>query len=414
MELLRTHDDFRRLWLAQTISQIGSQVTFLAIPLTAAALLDATPTEMGVLTAMNSVPWLVGGFMAGAVVDRRDRRPILISTDLARAALLSLIPLAWLFGALNMPLLYLVAVLVGACSLFFDVAYQAFLPSLVDRDRLVEGNSSLELSRSAAEVAGPTLAGGLLQLLKGPVAIAIDALSFLASAALVARIRTKEPPRARDATANPFLADALGGLREVGRNPSIRALAFGSASIGLFNAMLEAVWLLYLTRSIGMQPGVIGLVFSAGGIGFVIGALLPGRVARRFGIGPSIALSIVVIGLSDLALPLAGHNLWLVIPAVALGQFCFGLGLTIYRVAQTSLRQSLVPPALIGRVGGTLHTLSAGTVPLGALLGGILGQTIGLRSTLVLAAVLEAATALWILWSPIWSIRTIDMVPGEA
>jgi MFS family permease len=412
VQLLRAHDDFRRLWLAQTISHVGSQVSFLAIPLTAAALLDATPAEMGLLTAMSSIPWLVGGFMAGAVVDRRDRRPILISTDLARAVLLATIPAAWLLGALTMPLLYVVAVLVGACSLFFDVAYQAFLPSLIDRDRLVEGNSGLELSRSAAEVAGPTLAGGLIQLLKAPVAIAVDALSFLASAALVARIRTKEPHRTRDA-ATPFLADALGGLRAVGRNPSIRALAFSSASIGLFNAMLEAVWILYLTRSIGMQPGVLGLVFSAGGVGFVIGALLPGRVTRRFGVGPSIALSIAVIGLSDLALPFAGHDLRFVIPAVALGQFCFGLGLTVYRVAQTSLRQALVPPALMGRVGGTLHTLSAGTVPLGAIIGGVLGQTIGLRSTLVLAALLEAATALWILWSPIGSIRTIDAVPDE-
>jgi MFS family permease len=411
VQLLRTHDDFRRLWLAQTVSQIGSQVSYLAIPLTAAVSLDATPAEMGVLTALGSVPSLIAGLFAGAVVDRSERRPILISSDLARALLLAAIPAAWLLGSLNMPLLYLVVFLIGACSLFFDVAYQAFLPPLIDRDRLVEGNSGLELSRSAAEVAGPTLAGGLIQLLKAPLAIAVDALSFLASAVLVARIRTKESPRTSDDTPSSFLSDALAGLREVVREPSIRALAIGGAAIGLYNAMLEAVAILYLTRSIGMQPGILGLVFTAGSVGFVVGALLPNRVIHRFGIGPSIALSIAVIGLSDLALPLAGHNLLLVIPAVALGQFFFGLGITVYRVAQVSLRQALVPPALLGRVGGTLHALAAGTVPLGALLGGVLGQTIGLRETLVVAAVLEAGTALWILWSPIWSIREIEAVP---
>ncbi|HEY7036505.1 MAG TPA: MFS transporter [Thermomicrobiales bacterium] len=175
MQLLRDHDDFRRLWMAQTISQLGSQVSFLAIPLTAAVMLGATPTEMGVLSAMGSVPSLLVGLLAGAIVDRRPRRPVLVSSDLVRAVLLGAIPLAWLVGALNMPLLYLVAFLSGACALFFDVAYQSFLPSLIERDRLVEGNSDLELSRSAAQVAGPTLAGGLIQLLKAPLAIAVDA-----------------------------------------------------------------------------------------------------------------------------------------------------------------------------------------------------------------------------------------------
>ncbi|MGH2558224.1 MAG: MFS transporter [Thermomicrobiales bacterium] len=408
MHLLREHEDFRRLWLAQTISQIGGQISFLAVPLTAAVSLDASPAEMGILTAMGSLPALVVGLAAGVIVDRRARRPILISADLARALLLGMIPLSWLLGALTMPLLYVVAFLSGLCGLFFGLAYQSYLPSLVERKRLVEGNSALELSSSAAQVAGPAIAGWLVQLLKAPVAIAVDALSFVASAGLIARIRAKEPPRAVGAIRSTVWSDVAEGIRIVGRTPAIRALAAGDALIGLFNAMLEAVWILYLTRTIGMDPALLGAVFAIGGVGFVAGALLPGRIVGVVGVGPAMAIGIAVIGLSDLALPLAGHNLVVVVIVTAVGQFFFGMGVTLSNVAQTTLRQAIVPNALLGRVGGTLRVLGAATIPLGALLGGVLGQLIGLRPTLVIAALLETAVALWIWRSPLWSLRRLD------
>jgi MFS family permease len=325
VHLLREHDDFRRLWLAQTISQVGSQVTYLAIPLTAAVTLRATPAEMGVLTAMGALPALLIGVFAGAFVDRRRRRPILISADLARALVLGTIPVAWLLGALSMPLLILITLLAGAGSLFFDVAYQALLPTLIPSDRLVEGNSTLELSRSAAQIAGPTLAGGMIQLLKAPLAIAVDALSFLVSALLILRIRAREDIRRLDRERASLWADARAGVREVGGKPAIRALAVGGAAVSLFNAMLEAVIILYLTRSIGLSAGVIGVVFAGGGVGFVVGALVPGRITRRFGLGPAMALGIAVVGLSDLAVPLAGRDVVIVSAAVAVGEFFFGL-----------------------------------------------------------------------------------------
>jgi MFS family permease len=262
-------------------------------------------------------------------------------------------------------------------------------------------------------VAGPTLAGGLIQLLKAPLAVALDAFSFLVSAALVVRIRTREEPRVLGRERSSLWEDARAGLREVASRAPIRALAIGSASISFFNAMLEAVIILYLTRSIGMRAGLIGVVFAAGSVGFVVGALVPGRITRRFGLGPAMALGIAVVGLSDLAVPLAGHNLLLAAIAVALGQFFFGLGLTVYSVAQTSLRQALVPDEMMGRVSGALRVLGSATVPLGALVGGLLGQAIGLRATLALAACLEAATALWVWRSPLWSLRAISLVPVE-
>jgi MFS family permease len=411
LQLLSTHDGFRRLWLAQTLSCIGEQVTYLALPLTAAISLNATPTQMGILTAMGSLPSLVIGVAAGEVVDRHARRPILVAADLGRALLLALIPLAWVTGHLSLPLLYVIALLGGACSLFFQIAYQAFVPTLLDRARLIEGNSLLELSRSAAEVIGPTLAGGLIQVLKAPLAIAVDAASFLASAILIARIQVREAPPALATAGGTFWRSALTGLRFVGRNASLRALAISLAAIGLANAVIEAVAILYLTRSIGLSPGVLGLVFAVGSAGFVVGALLPARLVRTLGVGPTLAASIAVVGLSDLALPLAGQDARWVALAVGLGQFFFGLGLTVFRVAQISVRQALVPDGLLGRVGGALNLLGWGIAPLGALIGGVLGQAIGLRPTLLIGAVLEAMIALWIWQSPLWAMR--DVPPGE-
>jgi Na+/melibiose symporter-like transporter len=308
-----------------------------------------------------------------------------------------------------MPLLYLVALLGGACSLFFEIAYQAFVPVVLARQRIVEGNSLLELSRSAAEVIGPTIGGGLIQLLKAPVAIAVDAGSFLASAILIARIQTPEPRPTGAVTGGPFWQSALLGIRVVWQSASLRALAVSLAVIGLGNAVIEAVVILYLTRSIGLAPGVLGVVFAIGSVGFIFGAMLPARLVRRFGVGPTLAGSIVVVGLSDLALPLAGQDVRWVALAVGLGQFYFGLGLTVFRVAQISVRQVLVPDTLLGRVGGALNLLGWGIVPLGALIGGLLGQTIGLRSTLLLGAILEVATALVIWQSPLWTMPNVEL-----
>jgi MFS family permease len=413
MELLRDHDDFRRLWLAQTVSQIGGQITYLALPLTAALTLAASPMEMGVLTAVGALPALAVGLVAGELVDRRERRPILVSADVARAFLLMTIPLAWLAGHLSMPVLYLVAFFSGLCALFFDIAYQAFVPSLLQRRRLVEGNSLLELSRSASEVIGPVLSGGLIQLLKAPAAIGADALSFLASALLIARIRTRER-RPAAASEMALWRSSWMGVREVAGSAPLRALAVSLAAIGLFNALIEAVVILYLTRSIGLAPGVLGAVFAVGSAGFIVGALLPARLVHALGVGPTLALSIAVVGLSDLALPLAGPDVRWVTLAFGIGQFFFGLGITVFRVAQISIRQAIVPDALLGRVGGALSVLGWGIAPLGALAGGLLGQSIGLWWTLVIGSVLEGATAVVIRFSPLWTMVVIPILEEPA
>ena len=275
------HPEFVKLWSAQAISQIGSQVTFLALPLTAITVLDASPAQMGVLTAAGAVPTVVVGLQAGALVDRRTRRPILIATDLGRAAALALVPLAWALGILSVPLLVGIALAVGLGSLFFDVAYQALLPAVVPRDRLMDGNGKLELSRTAAELGGPGLAGLLLHLVVAPVAMAVDAVSFLVSALILIRLRIVERVPAPAEGARRLLADVRDGLRLVSGDGRLRAVAGSRGLLGFFNAMLEAVFVLYLVREVGLSPLAIGLVFAVGSGGFLVGSVLPARIDAK-------------------------------------------------------------------------------------------------------------------------------------
>lgn len=405
------HPDFLKLWAGQAVSQLGSQITFLALPLVAIVTLGASPAQMGILTALGAVPPLLMGLHAGVAVDRRRRQPLLIGSDLGRALLLALIPLAWAFDALSIGLLYLVAFLSGALSLIFGLAYQAFLPALVRRDQLVDGNSKLELSNTAAEVAGPSLAGILVQLLSAPIAIAADALSFLASAFILARIRVVERVPKRGGERRTFLADIRQGLFAALSDARLQALIGSGSIIAFFNAMLETVFLLYIVDVLGIDAAMVGLSFSIGSVGFIAGAFLPTRLARRLGVGPSMALAVAVVALSDLLLPLAGGTPLVIMGFIITGQFFFGLGLTVFNVNQSSLRQALVPPELRGRVGAVVRILPDALTPLGAITGGLLGTTFGLRETLILAALGELLAAVWLWYSP---IRSVDELPAEA
>lgn len=405
------HPDFLKFWVGQTISKIGSQVTFLALPLVAIVTLDASSGQMGVLTALAGVPPLLMGLHAGAAIDRRRRQPLLITSNLGRAVLLGLIPLAWAFDALSIGLLYVIAFLSGALGLIFDLAYQAFLPALVRHDQLVDSNSKLELSSTAAEVAGPSLAGVLVQLLTAPVAIAADALSFLASALFLARIRVTERVPQHEGKRPTLLADIRQGLRHALGDARLRALVGSRGIFAFFNAMLETVSILYIVDVLGVDAAMIGLSFSIGSVGFIAGALLPARMSERFGVGVSMAVGVAVLALSDLLVPLAGGTPLVILGFIATGQFFFGLGLTVFNVNQASLRQALVPSELRGRVGAVVRILPDALTPLGAITGGFLGTAFGLRETLILAALGELLAAVWLWFSP---IRSIAELPAEA
>jgi MFS family permease len=393
---------FMKLWAGQAISLLGSQITFLALPLTAVLVLDATPAQMGILMAVEALPSPLIGLFVGVWVDRCRRRPILIMADLGRAALLGVVPVAAILGLLRLEHLYLVCFLVGVLGLFFDVAHRSFLPSLVVRAHLVEANSKLELSNSVAEIVGPGVAGGLVQVVTAPVAIAVDAISYLVSALSLGLIQVSEP-LPRPAEQQQSIRQEIGqGLQLVLGDRLLRSIAGCLGTLYLFNGVLEAVFILYVTEELGIGAGLLGLIFAGGSVGFLVGALLPGWVLRRFGWGPGIMVGLLLVGLSDLLIPLVGGSAGVAVAVAVLvtAQFFFGLGLVVFNAGQVSLRQAMTPDELQGRMNATMSFLAGAVVPLGGLLGGALGETLGLRPTLLRAALGEILSVLWLLLSP--------------
>lgn len=399
------HPDFLKLWVGQTISRFGSQVSELALPLTAVLVLQATPSEMGVLAAAERAPFLLIGLFAGVWVDRVRRRPVLVAGDFGRGLLLLSIPLAALLGALRMEQLYVVGLLVGVLTVFFDVAYQSYLPSLVRREHLVEGNSKLEVTSSSSAIFGPGVAGALVQLVTAPLAILVDAVSFLLSAASLLLIRQPEPqpmPKDQRRTVWTEIGEGLGVV--VG-NPVLRSIAGCTSTFNLFNSLGWAVFVLFATRELGLEPGLLGVVLGIGSVGFLAGALLAQPAARHLGLGPAIVGSSFASGAGAFLIPLAGSLAPLAIPLLVASQLLSGLGTPVYNVNQVSLRQTITPDHLQGRMNASMRFLVWGTMPIGSLLGGWLGDLVGLQATLVVAAAGQALAVLWVLLSPVRRLR---------
>jgi MFS family permease len=408
------HRDFMRLWSAETISQLGTQVTMLALPLTAIIILHASPFEVGALSSAEFAPFLLVGLPAGVWVDRMRRRPILIAGDLVRALILGSIPVAYWLHALTMWHLYLAAFATGICTVFFDVAYQSYLPSLVDRDRLLEGNAKLEISRSGAQLAGPGLAGALVQIVTAPVAIAADALSYIGSALFVLGIRGGEHTAERDHPGGerPRMRSEIGeGLRYVLGHPLLRPIAACTSISNLFSSMSVAILVLFAVHELHLSPGIIGIAFAVGNAGLLAGAAVADRVARPLGgLGRAIIVSILVSEVGAVLLPVATTAT--AIPVLAAAQLFFGVGAIVYNVNQVGLRQAITPDRMLGRMNATMRFVVWGTLPIGALIGGALGEAIGLRATLWVAAGGGAFAVVPLLLSPVRSLRSIPDQPS--
>lgn len=404
VESLWRHRDFVKLWTAQTISVFGDQFTGLAIPLIAALALNATPGQMGILTAVERAPFLVVGLVAGVWVDRLSRRPILIAGDLGRALVLLTIPLAAVAGVLGMFHLYVIGLLVGLLTVFFDVAYQAYLPSLVERRQLVEGNSRLEATRSLASLAGPGVAGVVIQILSAPLAIVLDALSFVVSGGLIGMIRRREPRPDRPVRSR-MMAEVREGLAVVFGNRFLRSIAGCTGTSNFFSSALFTLYILFVTRELGLGPAQIGLIFSLGNVSGLLGALAAGRLGARLGVGPVIVGSALLGGVGFVPVPLATPQI--AFPLLVLSGLLFSFAVPVYNISQVSLRQAITPLRLQGRMNATMRFLVWGTMPPGGLAGGALGEALGLRPAIAIAAAGGALAFLWVLFSPVRGLRAI-------
>ena len=411
------HRDFRKLWAGETVSLFGSEVTELALPLVAVLVLDADAGQMGLLAAARFAPFLLVTLPAGAWVDRRRRRPVLVASNLGRALLVGLVPLLAGLGLLGMGHLYGIAFAVGVLTVLFDVAYQSYLPSLVDRDQLVEGNSKLQASASAARVGGPGLGGLLVQLIGAPRTLLVDAASYLVSAASLLAIRGREPAPATNAggvSGVGFRQEVAEGLRVTYRNPVLRAMAGLAATYNFFSQVIEALLVLYATRELGLSAGLIGLIVASGSVGALVGAALTGRLERRLGVGPSLILAVVVECAALLLVPIASGPAPLAAGLLGLAFAGNGFGLGLSNVLAVSLRQAVTPDRLLGRMNASYRFLTYGAIPLGALLGGALGELLGLRTAVAVGAVGSLLTVPWALLPPLPRIRQMPEAATES
>ncbi|ASR37488.1 MFS transporter [Prauserella marina] len=398
------HRDFRRLWAGETASQFGVFVGRTVLPLLAATVLAATPLEMGLLTAAENAAFLLLGLPAGVWVDRLRRKTLMVRADLVRGVLLLSVPIAWWADVLTLTQLVVVALLVSVCTLFFDVAYQSYLPSLVGREKLVEGNAKLQVSQSVAHVSGPGIGGLLAQALGPASAVTAVGFSFLSSAAFLRRIEAEEPaPAPREN--GKLRAEIAEGLRFVFGNPTLRAITLCTAAGNFAGGAFTAVEMLFLTRDVGLSPGGVGAVLAIAGVGGVAGALTANWWMNRIGQARAVWLIPLVTWPGQLLVPLAAPG-WRA-GLVAAGLAIVGYGIVVYNVAQVSYRQAICPDRLLGRMNASVRFVVWGALPVGSLLGGALGQAAGVPATVWVTSVALVLAVAWVVFSPLRLMRDI-------
>nr|WP_202524322.1 MFS transporter [Kitasatospora sp. SID7827] len=396
---------FRRYWTGQTVSSLGDQITLLVIPLIAVSVLHADAARMGYLSAAGYLPYLLLSLHAGGWADRYGRRRrVMIATDLGRAAALLTVPLAYAAGVLTLVQLYAVVLAVGVLSVFFNVCNPPLFVALVPAEHYLRGNALINGSRAATYVAGPGLGGLLVQLLAAPLALVVDAFSFLVSAVFLRRIDPVEPPPAERGHGG-----AAEGLRWIRRSPVIRATLLGTATVNLFTFVIGALFVLYATTELRFGAGLLGAVMAAAAVGTLLGAAVTGRLSDRIGVGPALLFGLVLFPAPLLLFPLAGGSVAASAALLFGAEFLSGVGVMILDITAGAVFAACIPDALRSRVSGAYQAVNYGVRPLGSLLGGLLGSTLGLRPALWIAAVGATASGLWVLFSPIPRMRELPV-----
>ena len=405
------HRDFLSLWGAETISQFGTQVSLLALPLVAIIVLDESAFKVAALTSVEFMPFLLFTLPAGVWVDRLRRKPILVLGNVGRAVALLSVPIVYWVGDLTIWQLYVVGFSVGVCTVFFDVAYQSYIPALVGREDVVEANSKLEISRAAANIAGPGMAGGLIALLTAPVAVLVDAVSYAISALLLFGIRKEEeaPPRAERRSLREELGE---GLRYVFRHPYQRTMVIMTALSNFFGQVVFSILLVYAVRELDLSAGTIGIALAIGNLGTLASALTAKRIGERLGVGRTILLASCLFGPGTLLIAFAPEAYAL--PLIVLAMMVIGFGGILYNVTAISLIQAITPDRILGRANASRRFVVWGVVPLGGFTGGALASTIGLRETMVVGALGGLLTIVPILVSPLRSVgKMSELEPLE-
>jgi MFS family permease len=398
--------EFLKLWAAHSISQIGDQITYLALPLVAVLTLDASALQMGVLMALELAPHLLFSLMAGVWIERSERRRhLMILADLARAALLASVPLAAAFDVLSFPQLYAVAFVVGTFAVMFDISAATLFVAVVPRRDIIEANSKFSLSRSISYVAGPSLAGFLVQLFTAPLTLLLDAFSFVGSALFLGRVRAREPAVEHDG--NGILHSLREGFRFVLRDDLIRPDLLCAATVNLFNFVFFAIFVLYATKELHVAPGTLGIALGIGAVGGILGALVAPWLERAIGIGRSMVVGSILFPAPLLLVPIAtGSELQLGLMLGA-AEFFSAVGVMIFDVSAASMMFMRTPDRIRSRTVGTFRFVNYGVRPIGALLGGTLGATIGLQTTLWIGVLGALAGVIWLFFSPIPRLRAV-------
>lgn len=405
------HRDFLKFWTGDTITQFTGQVTNLALPTVAVLTLQVTAFQLGVLNALGFIAFPILGLFVGVWMDRVRRRPVMILMNLIQVAALAMVPLAFALGVLNLYQLYLVSLTMGTTTLFFDVAYQSYLPSLVNREDVPEGNQKLQTSASAAQVVGPSVASGLMQLLGAALSITADVFGTLVSSFVLFLIRKPEPRPAGNSADGQrhFFAELKEGIKIVTGNSLLWTQAGCTGTFNLGSSIFFVAIFLYAYRILRISEGVIGIAFSIGAVGFLVGALTASAITKRLGLGRTIAMS-TAASFALLIVVLAGGSYAVVTIGVAL--FAAYMGVPIYNINQVSLRQIITPNRLQGRMNATMRTLVWGTIPLGSFLGGILTTGLGIVPTLMVGGLVSGGSVLWIIFGPIFKLRKLPE-PGN-
>jgi len=405
--LLRRNANFRRYFIGQGASLLGDQITLIALPLTAVLALHATPGQMGALTTVALLPNLLFSLHAGSWVDRRpSRRRVMLVSDVGRGVLIATIPIAYAAGHLAWAHLYVVAFFSGTFAVFFSVAYGGFFQTIVEREDYVEANSLIHGSRAFSFVAGTSIGGILVQLFEGPYALAIDAVSFFWSALFLGRIDAPEPP-----PAEPEPGALTAGARWIRGNEIIRAELLGIATLNLFNFMFWALFVLYATRHLHVQPAALGIVLGLASVGALLGSVVAGRISQAIGVGPAFLAGCFLFPAPLVLVPAAHGPHWLVLAFLFAAEFTSGIGLMLLDILAGSISAGIVPQPLRSRVAGAFMLVNNGVRPVGTTLGGLLGTAIGVRPTLWIATLGALLGMAFLLPSP---IRTLRDIPGEA